>query len=45
VKETHAGFAGPGNTVGHEALERQVTELVEKLLAEPTPTQSAALKE
>jgi thiol-disulfide isomerase/thioredoxin len=34
VKETHAGFAGPGNTTGHVALERDVTALVEKLLAE-----------
>jgi len=39
VKETHAGFAGPGNTAGHVALERDVTALVEKLLAEPVPTQ------
>jgi thiol-disulfide isomerase/thioredoxin len=37
VKETHAGFAGPGNTVGHAPLERDVTALVEKLLAEPLP--------
>ena len=43
VKETHAGFAGPGNTVGHEELEREVTALVERLLAEPAPTQSAEL--
>lgn len=43
VKETHAGFAGPGNTVGHEELERDVTALVEKLLAEPAQTQSAGL--
>ena len=39
VKVTHAGFAGPGNTAGHVALERDVTALVEKLLAEPVPTQ------
>ena len=38
VKQTHAGFAGPGNTVGHAALEHEVTALVEKLLAEPTQT-------
>jgi thiol-disulfide isomerase/thioredoxin len=37
VVETHAGFAGPGNTVGHAALERDITALVEKLLAEPRP--------
>jgi thiol-disulfide isomerase/thioredoxin len=43
VKETHAGFAGPGNTVGHAALERDVTALVEKLLAEPAPNQSASI--
>jgi thiol-disulfide isomerase/thioredoxin len=43
VKETHAGFAGPGNTAGHAALERDVTTLIEKLLAEPIPTQSAEL--
>jgi len=43
VKETHAGFAGPGNTVGHEALERDVTALVEKLLAEPAPAQTASV--
>ncbi len=43
VKETHAGFAGPGNTGGHAALEREVTDLIERLLAQPAPTQSAAL--
>ena len=42
VKETHAGFAGPGNTVGHAALERDVTALVEKLLAAPVPSQTAS---
>ena len=42
VKETHAGFAGPGNTVGHMALEHDVTALVEKLLAEPASTQTAS---
>jgi len=41
VKETHAGFAGPGNTVGHAALEHDVTALVEKLLAEPVPSLTA----
>ena len=35
VKQTHPGFAGPGNTVGHADLELEVTALVEKLLAEP----------
>jgi thiol-disulfide isomerase/thioredoxin len=42
VKEVHAGFAGPGNTAGHEELERDVTALVEKLLAEPAPNESAS---
>ncbi len=43
VKETHAGFAGPGNTAGHVALKSEVTALVEKLLAEPAAIQSAKL--
>ncbi|MCU1320566.1 MAG: Glutathione peroxidase [Acidobacteriaceae bacterium] len=43
VKQTHAGFAGPGNTAGHEALEHEVTALVEKLLAEPASPQAASL--
>jgi thiol-disulfide isomerase/thioredoxin len=42
VKEVHAGFAGPGNTVGHEALVRETTELVENLLAHPAPSESAS---
>lgn len=41
VKEVHSGFAGPGNTAGHLALERDVTALIEKLLQQPPP--SAAL--
>ena len=44
VKEVHAGFAGPANPEGHAALEREVTTLVENLLAEPAPTQSASTK-
>lgn len=44
VKEVHAGFAGPANPEGHATLEREVTTLVEHLLAEPTPTQSASAK-
>ena len=40
VKEIHAGFAGPGNTEGHAALERDVTALVEKLLAAPVGSES-----
>lgn len=43
VKETHAGFAGPGNTAGHAALEHDVTALVEKLLAGPAPSQTASI--
>jgi thiol-disulfide isomerase/thioredoxin len=43
VKETHAGFAGPGNTAGHAALEHDVTALVEKLLADPAPSQTASI--
>jgi thiol-disulfide isomerase/thioredoxin len=41
VKEVHAGFAGPGNTAGHEELERDVTALVEKLLAQPVTEESS----
>ena len=41
VREIHAGFAGPANPAGHQALEHEVTTLVEKLLAEPA-TQKAA---
>jgi thiol-disulfide isomerase/thioredoxin len=44
VKETHAGFAGPGNTVGHEELERETIALVEKLLAEPAPKAVAEVR-
>lgn len=44
VKETHAGFAGPGNTAGHAALEHDVTALVEKLLADPVPSLTASTK-
>jgi hypothetical protein len=42
VKEIHAGFAGPANPPAHDALVHEVTELVEQLLMEPVPTQSAA---
>ncbi|MDP9038702.1 MAG: TlpA family protein disulfide reductase [Acidobacteriota bacterium] len=35
VKEVHSGFAGPANPAGHAALVREVTALVEKLLADP----------
>ena len=41
VREVHAGFAGPANPPAHEALVKDVTELVEKMLAEPVPTQDA----
>jgi thiol-disulfide isomerase/thioredoxin len=43
VKEVHAGFAGPGNTEGHAALEHDVTALVEKLLAESVPKRTASV--
>lgn len=42
VREIHAGFAGPANPPAHQALEHEVTTLVEKLLAEPAPVQKAA---
>jgi peroxiredoxin len=42
VKEVHAGFAGPANPPAHDALVREVTELVEHLLDEPVPTQTAS---
>jgi thiol-disulfide isomerase/thioredoxin len=43
VKETHAGFAGPGNTAGHASLEHDVTALIERLLAEPAPSHTASI--
>ncbi len=42
VKEIHAGFAGPANPPAHDQLEKQITALVEQLLAEPALSQSAA---
>lgn len=42
VREIHAGFAGPANPAGHQALEQEVTTLIEKLLAEPAPPQHAS---
>ena len=41
VREVHAGFAGPANPPAHEALIHEITELIERLLAEPVPTQKA----
>jgi len=41
VREIHAGFAGPANPPAHEALVKDVTALVERLLAEPVPAQNA----
>ena len=41
VREVHAGFAGPANPPAHEVLMHEVTELVERLLAEPVPAQEA----
>ena len=43
VKEIHAGFAGPANQPAHDALVKEVTTLVEHLLAEPAPNHSASL--
>lgn len=42
VREVHAGFAGPANPPAHQALQHEVTTLVEKLLAEPAATQKAS---
>jgi len=42
VKQVHAGFAGPANPVAHEELKKEVTALLEQLLAEPIPTQNAS---
>ena len=42
VREVHAGFAGPANKPAHEALQTEVTTLVEGLLSEPVPTQNAS---
>jgi peroxiredoxin len=41
VREIHAGFAGPANPPAHEALVKETTGLVERLLAEPVPSQNA----
>ena len=37
VRSMHAGFASPATGEEHERLKRELTELVEKLLAEPAP--------
>jgi peroxiredoxin len=42
VREVHAGFAGPANKPAHEALQKEVTTLVDGLLSEPVPTQNAS---
>jgi peroxiredoxin len=42
VREVHAGFAGPANPPAHETLMKETTELVERLIAEPVPTQTAS---
>ena len=42
VREIHAGFAGPGNPGAHEELTRDVTQLVEHLLAEPAGAHASA---
>ena len=41
VREIHAGFAGPANPAAHEALQHDVTSLIEHLLAEPAGVQTA----
>ncbi len=41
VKEIHAGFAGPANPQGNAALRQEITALVERLLAQPTPAHLA----
>jgi thiol-disulfide isomerase/thioredoxin len=43
VKEIHAGFAGPANQPAHDALVKEVTTLIEHLLAEPSPVLTATL--
>jgi peroxiredoxin len=42
VREIHAGFAGPANPQAHQALQQQMTALVQKLLSEPAPARQAA---
>jgi peroxiredoxin len=42
VREVHAGFAGPANPEAHKALEEEVTATVQRLLAEPSPSRTAA---
>lgn len=37
VKEVHAGFSGPATGAANVQLKAEVTELVEHLLAQPTP--------
>lgn len=37
VRSMHAGFASPATGEEHVRLKNEITELVEKLLAEPTP--------
>ena len=44
VREVHAGFAGPANPPAHAALVKEMTELIERLLDEPAPTQSASVR-
>lgn len=42
VREIHAGFAGPANPQAHQALQQQVTSLIQKLLSEPAPNRQAS---
>jgi hypothetical protein len=38
VRSMHAGFASPATGEEHVRLKNEITELVEKLLAEPAPS-------
>ncbi len=42
VKEIHAGFAGPANPPAHEQLSKDITQLIEELLAQAAPAEHAA---
>jgi peroxiredoxin len=44
VREIHAGFAGPANLQAHQALQQQMTALVQKLLSEPAPARTASIR-
>jgi peroxiredoxin len=44
VRQIHAGFAGPANPEGHEELVKEMTALVEELVAEPVPARNASVR-